>query len=46
MLFRETITGLLWEPHGTHNYILCGQNEEYFNIKADGRYIYHLALKG
>jgi hypothetical protein len=44
MLFRETVAVYI-ENHTEHTNTLCGQNAEFWNVKAGGIHIYHWALK-
>jgi hypothetical protein len=43
MLFGETVA-VYCENHTEHT--LCGQNAEFWYVKADGTYSNHWALKG
>jgi hypothetical protein len=46
MLFRETVA-VYCEPHTEHIYTLCMRKKwTDLNVKADGSYTYHCALKG
>jgi hypothetical protein len=45
MLFRETVA-VYCENHTQHINTLCGQNAEFWYVKAGGAYSYHAALKG
>jgi hypothetical protein len=45
MLFREIIA-VYCENRTKHINRVCGQNVEFFNIKASGIYSYHCSLKG
>jgi hypothetical protein len=44
MLFRETVA-VYCESDTKHKNTLCGQNVEFYYIKADGTYSNHWALK-
>jgi hypothetical protein len=44
MLFRETVA-VYCENHMDTD-TLCGQNAEFWYVKAGGAYSYHYALKG
>jgi hypothetical protein len=44
MLFRETIA-VYCENHMEHTNTLCGENADLFDVKADGTYSFHCALK-
>jgi hypothetical protein len=44
MLFREIIA-VYSDNHTNPMNILCGQNAQLFDIKVDGMYSYHWALK-
>jgi hypothetical protein len=44
MLFRETVS-VYFENHTEHTNRLCGQNAEYWYVKAGGTYSNHLDLK-
>jgi hypothetical protein len=45
MLFGETVA-VYCENHTEHTNTLCGQNEEFWDVKASGTYTNHQALKG
>jgi hypothetical protein len=45
MLFRETVA-VYCENHMEHTDTLCGQNAEFWYVKAGGIYSNHSALKG
>jgi hypothetical protein len=45
MLLRETVA-VYCENHTEHTNTLCGQNVEFYSIKADGTHRNHHALKG
>jgi hypothetical protein len=45
MLFGKTVA-VYCENHTQHINTLCGQNEEFLNVKAGGTYSYHCGLKG
>jgi hypothetical protein len=45
MLFGETVA-VYCENHTEHTNILCGQNVEFWCVKAGGMYSNHWALKG
>jgi hypothetical protein len=42
MLFRETVA-VYCENHTEHTDTLCGQNAEFFHVKASGKYSNHWA---
>jgi hypothetical protein len=44
MLFRETVA-VYCENHTEHTVMLCGQNVEFWYVKAGGIYSNHWALK-
>jgi hypothetical protein len=44
MLFRETVA-VYCENHMEHTNTLCGQNAEFWDVKAGGTYSDHWALK-
>jgi hypothetical protein len=44
MLFGETVT-VYCENHTEHTDTLCGQNAEFYCVKAGGTYSYYWALK-
>jgi hypothetical protein len=43
MLFGETVA-FYCENHTEHTDTLCGQNAQFWCVKAGGTYIYHCAL--
>jgi hypothetical protein len=45
MLFRVTVA-VYCENHTEHTDTLCGQNTEFWYVKAGGTYSNHWALKG
>jgi hypothetical protein len=45
MLFGETVA-LYCENHTEHTDALCGQNAEFWYVKAGGTYSDHCSLKG
>jgi len=45
MLYKELIA-VCSEVNVKHINGLCGQNVEFLNVKSDGRYTNHWALKG
>jgi hypothetical protein len=45
MLFRETFA-LYCDNHTEHTDTLCGQNSEFYYVKAGGMYNNHRALNG
>jgi hypothetical protein len=45
MLFRETVA-VSCENYTEHTDTLCGQNAEFWYVKAGGTYSDHRALKG
>jgi hypothetical protein len=45
MLFGETVA-VYCENHTEHTNTLCGQNAEFWYVKAGGTYSDHWALKG
>jgi hypothetical protein len=45
MLFGETVA-VYYENHTEHTDTLCGQNVEFWYVKAGGTYSNHWALKG
>jgi hypothetical protein len=45
MLFGETVA-VYWENRTENKNILCGQNAEFYYVKAGGTYSNHWALKG
>ena len=45
MLYKEIII-VCSEVHTEHINALCGKNVEFLNVKLDGTYINHWALKG
>jgi hypothetical protein len=45
MLFREIIA-VYCENHTEHTNALCGQNAEFYYVKASGTYNYHCTWKG
>jgi hypothetical protein len=45
MLFGETVA-VYCENHMEHTDTLCGQNSEFWRVKAGGMYTNHWALKG
>jgi hypothetical protein len=45
MLFRETVA-VYCENHTEHINTLCGQNAEFWYVKAGGVYIYHCDSQG
>jgi hypothetical protein len=45
MLFRETVA-VYYENHTELINTLCGQNAEFWYIKASGKYTNHVASRG
>jgi hypothetical protein len=45
MLFGETVA-VYCENHTEHTDTLCGQNAEFWGVKAGGKYSDHWVLKG
>jgi hypothetical protein len=45
MLFRETVA-VYCENHTEHTNTFCGDNAEFYFVKASGTYSNHLNLKG
>jgi hypothetical protein len=45
MLFRETVA-VYCENHTEHTDTLCGQNAQFYYVKASGTYSNRWALKG
>jgi hypothetical protein len=45
MLFRET-NAVYYENHAKHTNKLCGQNPQFYFVKAGGAYSNHWALNG